>query len=277
VISESSSEARRPDVTGRLLEIGKDWQQRVRKLFDSPLDESATPLDIAQAVLDDVERHVQPVGRGRRAFPYTHLAVRVRQATLDPVPLETAFDGFGHRIQDRLRELRCEMPRTIAVDVICLDEAPAGWPAGRLFIVDYTKQPIEASAEPSAASAPILKVAVLKGSAASESYSLGDAVISIGRSPEAIDEAGRVRRNDIAFLDAVDGVTETVGRAHAQLRFDAAAGVYRLFDQGSSNGTSIMRNGTTIAVPPHDPRGVGVRSGDEIRLGRAAIRVVIER
>jgi hypothetical protein len=264
-------------VTGRLLDIGKGWQQRVRKLFDSPLDESATPLDIAQAVLDDVERHVQPVGRGRRAFPYTHLAVRVKQATPDPVPLETAFDAFGQRVQDRLRELRCEMPRTIAVDVIRLHEAPSGWPANKLFAVDYSKQPIEPAADTCVDSAPALRITVLKGSAAAESYSLGDTVISIGRSPEAIDGAGRVRRNDIAFLDTVDGVTETVGRAHAQLRFDPAARLYRLFDQGSSNGTSIIRNGTTIAVPPHDPRGVGVRSGDEIRLGRAAIRVAIER
>lgn len=264
-------------MTGRLLEIGKDWQHRVRKLFDSPLDESATPLDIAQAVLDDVERHVQPVGRGRRAFPYTHLAVRVRQAAPDPVPLETAFDGFGSRIQDRLRELRCEMPRTIGVEVICLNETPAGWPSDRLFAIDYTKQPVDQRAAPVAASTPVLQVTVLKGSSEAESYALEEAVISIGRSAEAIDEAGRVRRNDIAFLDAVDGVTETVGRAHAQLRFDAEAGVYRLFDQGSSNGTSILRNGRTIAIPPHDPRGVGVRSGDEIRLGRAALRVVIDR
>jgi pSer/pThr/pTyr-binding forkhead associated (FHA) protein len=264
-------------VTARLLEIGKDWQQRVRKIFDAPLDESATPLDIAQAVLDDVERHVQPVGRGRRAFPYTHLAVRVRQATPDPVPLETAFDGFGHRVQERLRELRCEMPKTIAVEVSCLEEPPAGWPSDRLFAVEYSKTSIEAAADTSIVSAPALQITVLKGSAAAESYNLGETVISIGRSPEAIDEAGRVRRNDIAFLDTLDGVTETVGRAHAQLRFDPATGIYRLFDQGSSNGTSIIRNGTTIAVPPHDPRGVGVRSGDEIRLGRAAIRVVIER
>jgi pSer/pThr/pTyr-binding forkhead associated (FHA) protein len=169
------------------------------------------------------------------------------------------------------------MPRTIVVEVICLNDPPAGWPSDRLFTVDYTKQSVDPPAEPVAGSTPVLQVTVLKGSAEAESYALGDAVISIGRSAEAIDEAGRVRRNDIAFADTIDGVTETVGRAHAQLRFDVEAGVYRLFDQGSSNGTSILRSGTTIAVPPHDPRGVGVRSGDEIRLGRAVLRVVIDK
>ncbi len=33
--------------------------------------------EIAQAVLDDVERQVQPVGRGRRVFPWAALTVRV--------------------------------------------------------------------------------------------------------------------------------------------------------------------------------------------------------
>ena len=83
------------------------------------------------------------------------------------------------------------------------------------------------------------------------------------------------RRNRVAFLDARDGVTETVGRAHARLRFDAGSRSYRLFDDGSSNGTSIIRDGTTIAVPPRDPRGVRVQSGDEIQVGRALLRIEI--
>jgi pSer/pThr/pTyr-binding forkhead associated (FHA) protein len=85
-----------------------------------------------------------------------------------------------------------------------------------------------------------------------------------------------VRRNDVAFLDSVDGVTETVGRAHACFRCDQERGEYQIFDDGSSNGTWIVRKGTTILVPPKDPRGVRVESGDEILFGRAAVRVSIE-
>ena len=77
------------------------------------------------------------------------------------------------------------------------------------------------------------------------------------------------------YQSLVDGVTETVGRAHARLRFDPAAREYRLFDDGSSNGTSIIRGGTTIAVPARDPRGVRVQSGDEVQVGRAVIRVML--
>ena len=50
-----------------------DLQSRLKKFFDTTLDAAATPLEIGQAVLDDVERRVEPVGRGRRVFPYTRL------------------------------------------------------------------------------------------------------------------------------------------------------------------------------------------------------------
>jgi hypothetical protein len=101
-------------------------------------------------------------------------------------------------------------------------------------------------------------------------------MISIGRTAEPIDASGRIRRNHVAFLDEIDGTTETVGRAHAHLRFDATAAECRLFDEGSSNGTSIIRGGSAIQVPARDPRGVRIQSGDEIQLGRALIRVSID-
>ena len=36
---------------------------------------------------------------------------------------------------------------------------------------------------------------------------------------------------------------------------------------------AVLRGGEEIAVHRRDPRGVRVRSGDEIRLGRALLRV----
>ena len=67
------------DVT-RLAGFGRDLQSRLRQYFEAPLDGDASPLEIGQAVLDDVERRVQPVGRGQRVFPYTQVVVRVLAA-----------------------------------------------------------------------------------------------------------------------------------------------------------------------------------------------------
>ena len=76
------------------------------------------------------------------------------------------------------------------------------------------------------------------------------------RTPEPSDAFGVVRRNHVAFLDVRDGTTETVGRAHARLQFDPASGHYLLFNEASSNPTSIVRAGKDrvcgMSVDRHD-------------------------
>ena len=264
----------------RLAGFGKDLHSRLRTFFDTPLDANATPLEIGQAVLDDVERQVQPVARGRRVFPFVGLVIRVRTAPASSAAMMAAFEDFAARVRERLAEVRCESPQRLDVDLECLDASPASWPATRVFDVTYVAD--EASAKgsvrgtPTALATPLVHVTVIAGAAVESSWHFSEGTVSIGRSADPADELGYVRRNRIAFLDVVDGINETVGRAHARLRCDAAAREVRLFDEGSRNGTSILRDGDVIAVHRRDPRGVRLRSGDEIRLGRALLRVEIE-
>ncbi|HSC28975.1 MAG TPA: hypothetical protein VLD67_16995 [Vicinamibacterales bacterium] len=257
----------------RLVRIGRDVQSRIRRLFDSPLEPDATPLDICQAVLDDIERRVQPSGRGCRLFPYARLVVRVRSTAADRAAVEAAFAGLEGRIRERLAELRCEPPKMLDARVVVLRKAPADWPPDRLFSVEYQQShalPAGDSTSPSA-----VHITIVKGAASRRAYSFADRMIAIGRTAAVTGGDGRMRRNRVAFLDTVDGVTETVGRAHAHLEFDPRSREYRLFDDGSSNGTAIVRQGESIRVPPRDPRGVRVCSGDEVQVGRAVLRIVI--
>ena len=257
----------------RLAGIGKDLHARLRRYFEPPLDEHATPLDINQAVLDDVERRVQAVGRGRRVFPYAQVVISVLASDEQRPGIEAAFEDVAERIHERFAELRCDPAPALDVQLACVAEPLAHWRAGQRLAIEYVKPAASTSGPPSAAL--VLRAVVLKGTATEESYTFGGSTISIGRSADPTDGMGRVRRNRIAFVDVVDGVNETVGRAHARLRFDAAAGDYRVYDEGSSNGTSIVRDGEVIPVHRRDPRGVRVRSGDEIQVGRAVIRVEI--
>lgn len=264
-------------MTVRLLHIGKELQSRLKVFFDSSPGPDATPLEICQAVLEDVEFKVQPVGRGRRIFPYSRITVRLRQAETDRPGLEAAFNGMGARVRERLGELQCEAPDAIDVRVSFVKKAPAGWTSDQLFSVDYHSD-AETAAEPreKPPRSP-LHITILRGAATEEAYTFTEPNISIGRTADPTDGLGRVRRNRVAFLDTVDGITETVGRAHARLRLDPKTGEYRIFDEGSSNGTAIIRDGATIVVPPRDPRGVRVQSGDEVQVGRAVIRVSYEK
>jgi hypothetical protein len=266
-------------LAARIIDLTKAFQSRIKDFFDAPLDAAATPLEIVHAILDELERKVQPIGRGRRVFPYNRVVVRVGPTSVDRPALQVALDALGPRLRERLAELQAEAPSVIDVKVSLLKRPPAEWHHGQVFAVDCATE-----AEPVVAPAPHeapprwrVSVRVIKGAATEEVYRFAQPVIVFGRTAEPTDERGRVRRNDVVFQDAVDGVTETVGRAHARLQLDAEAGEYRLFNEASSNPTFIVRSGATLQIPPRDPRGVRVRSDDEIHLGRAVVQVTIDR
>lgn len=247
--------------------LGRDLQARLRTFLDAPLGPDASALEMAQAALDDVERQAQPAPGGRRVFPFSRVTVRVC-ATEDAWPsIEAVFEDFGTRVCARLAEVRCETPRGLEARVACQPVGDEG-PGVR---VEYERAPIAA---PTAAP-PLLRATVLRGAALQSAWAFSDGTVLIGRTTESTPEGTEAPRNRLVFSDARDGVTETVGRAHARVRFDAAAGAYRVHDEGSHNGTSILRAGEVIVVPRRDPRGVRLRSGDELQLGRALVRFEI--
>jgi hypothetical protein len=259
---------------GRLAEIGRDMRSRIRRLFDAPLEANATPLEIAHAVLEDIESRLQPAGRGVRVLPCARITIRLRPAA-DRAALDATFSRFEERVRARLLELGCEPPPGFEVKAAVMKKVPADWPESQLFAVDYhaNTAPARVEAAASTAAPATVHLTIVKGASPKKAYTFSEPLISIGRTADPTDDLGRVRRNRLAFLDTVDGVTETVGRAHARLQYDEARHQYLLFDEGSSNGTSIARGSTTIHVPARDPRGVRLASGDEIHLGRAVVRV----
>jgi hypothetical protein len=91
--------------------------------------------------------------------------------------------------------------------------------------------------------------------------------IHVGRTEEVLDDRRRlVRRNEVAIDE------QTVSRAHAHIEYDEAAGVFRLFDDGSSYGTSVLHRGRLVEVPKAGARGQKLASGDEIYFGQTRVR-----
>lgn len=268
---------RRAEVSPRLWQIGRDLQSRVRDFFEAAPDVNATPLELLQAALDELERKVQPAGRGRRLFPYDRIVIRIAQPGADAVAIDAIFAQLESRLRDRLNEVRCDAPASIVISVAVDPENAA--PGQTLLSVECSRE----TAGERPAPAPVsdrrfltLRVTVLKGQCAETEYVFEEPVVAIGRLAEATDAFGQTRVNDVAFLDIRDGVNETVGRAHARLQFDTETGYYHLFNEASSNPTSIVRAGKTLRVPPRDPRGVRIQSGDQLQLGRAVLRLTIE-
>jgi hypothetical protein len=253
-------------VTDQLWNAARTFTRRVRGFFDAPPDADAAPLELLQAALDELETKVQPSGRGGRVFPYNRIAVTVTQPAADRAAIEAVFGQLEVRLRERLTEVRCEIPATLAASVT-VSEGSDG--QGSVLRVDCTN---DADA---ARSIPELRLHVAKGQSDRSDYTFTGGIVSIGRGALPADALGRVRRNDVAFGDARDGVTETVARAHARVEFDPVARHYLIFNESATNPTFLLRGGRSLPVVPRDRRGARIVSGDELQLGRAIVEITI--
>jgi hypothetical protein len=244
----------------------------VRSFFDAPPAPSASPLEVLQAALDEIEKKVQPAGRGARVFPYTRVVVHVSQPDPDHAAIEAVFGQFDARVRERLAELRCDAPASLDASVVVSNDTGADVAVVR---VECSSQAASLTEARAVRTTPALRLRVVKGQSDAADYTFTGGVIAIGRGAEPADVLGRVRRNDIAFGDVRDGVSETVARAHARIEFDAAQRAYLLFNESSSNPTFLLRAGRSLRVAPRDRRGVRMQTGDDLQLGRAILRVEI--
>ena len=234
------------------------------------------PLEIVHAILDAVEREIQPAGRGKRAFPFNRIELSVVAPSREARGrLEGAFAGdtpLPARIMERLRSAGCSTPN-IVVSINYVPRAQKTWPA-REFDVAFARV-----AEPEVESAAVdskperLEVTVLRGVTEQRTYSFLATRIDLGRCAEVRDSRNRlIRTNHVAFTEGSGDVNQSVSRRHAHIAYESSTGYFRLHDDGSGHGTGIVREGRTVAVP-RGSRGVRLRSGDEIILGEARVRV----
>lgn len=263
----------------------QDVASRVGKAIDPPLTSDATPLDIQHAIVEAIEARAQPVGGGRRALPDAYVKVRIlAKDSAEQRALELVLTGLEARVLARLREVECDPPRGFYLEVGYVRRRPAGWASDQPMHVEYAAEaPSRAGREESqqdgaaGPAQPALLLTIVRGRATATVYTLREPRVRIGRSEAPVDDRGHARHNHVAFTEDDDAHSRTVGRGHAEIRYDAARHEYRVFDEGSANGTRVVRGGEVIAVPPRDPFGIAIRSADELEFGTAAVRVEIRR
>jgi pSer/pThr/pTyr-binding forkhead associated (FHA) protein len=119
-----------------------------------------------------------------------------------------------------------------------------------------------------------LTITIVSGTAEQATYVFTLPRVNLGRCAEVRDTLSRlVRANHVAFVD-VGTSNPSVSRRHAHIEFVEESRHYRIRDDRSAHGTSLVRNGRTVAVPAGS-RGIRLESGDEIVLGEARARVQI--
>jgi hypothetical protein len=254
-----------------------DLERRIDEILRGMLrssspDQKRELLEIHRALLEDVTAHVDSLRRGRQTFAFDQLNVRI----LLPDPAlrrsyELVFvegDVLARDIRLRLEDQRVELQVHLAVQVELVAELPPDV-AARGFDVHYgstpTPQPSEKVME--------VRLTVITGSAEQQQLCLNKKRIHLGRLAEVIDADGRLtRKNDVAFRDDGEAPNPSVSRAHAHIEFDPEKAVFRLFDDRSAHGTTVIRDGSVISVPQGASKGVALRDGDEIVLGQARLR-----
>ena len=210
-------------------------------------------------------------------LPHNHATISViAEDKDDRAALDAALEDVADAVRARLVEIRCQVPSGFHVDVHYLKKPKAGWRPEQRFAVEFDSRTVTRAAPARGPSPPVLRVNVVRGQATQTSYTLSELHVRIGRTAAPTDHTGRPRHNHIVFVEEGDAHSATVGRAHASIQYDVARREYRLFDDGSHNGTRVLRSGTVINVVARDPVGVTIFSGDEVQLGTAAISVEID-
>src|SRR5262249_35667297 len=126
----------------------------------------------------------------------------------------------------------------------------------------------------STAQQQVLKLTTLRGVSEEPAYLFTMSRINLGRCREVRDNQNRlIRTNHVAFAETGDP-NLSASRNHAHIDCIGTRSEFRLCDDRSAHGTSLLRNGATIPVPSGS-RGVRLQSGDEIALGEVRLHVEI--
>jgi len=256
----------------RLIDKLRQWRR--------PWVAGTEPVEIHRALLEDIEAQVVAVGGGRRVFPFDRVEVKLLAATPEDTSRLQAIaqDGWDleREVKERLKANGARFPEGLAIPVEVTEQDGPEF-GGRRYALAFRKAALGEAEPPARAVRPLLRLAIVKGKAVRDDYDFTADRIFLGRLEEVLDAGGRVkRRNDVAFLEEGE-IEQTVSREHARIAWEPESNAFWLRDEGSASGTLLFRSGRSIEVSRHDRRGVRLENGDEIYLGRAALKVEIGR
>jgi hypothetical protein len=269
------------DIVGK----AKNLERKIARTLDAAVVElvgasASAPLEIVHAVLDRAEQEIVEGGRGRRLFPFNRITLHVvagareREARARMAAIVDGPPSLAERVRARLQAAGCNAP-TVTVAVAYASKAGKQWESPD-YHLEFAREEVPPSHVAAPAAAPRLKLTVVHGKAAQRAFVFTGGRIDIGRRSEVLDARQRVARtNHVAFDEEGPDANRSVSRRHAHVTYHESTREYRLQDDRSVHGTSILRNGRTVAVPAGS-HGVRLQAGDEILLGQARIKVGIE-
>jgi hypothetical protein len=241
--------------------------------------EPREPIEIVHAVLDAAAAQIQTAGRNRRVFPFNAVTVHVlagsKAARARAAAVFDSEPSLGARIEGRLRDAGCEPP-PVRVAVKYAAKPQAHWMLPECHVeFDREVAPEAPIADALASDPPRLDLTVVTGDAEKKSYAFTGGQINIGRRSDILDKRRRfLRVNHVTFSESESDINRSVSRSHAHIMWVPESGEYRVCDDRSAHGTSLIRGGRPVPVPGGS-RGTRLQNGDEIVVGQARMKVRI--
>lgn len=262
----------------------------------SGLSVDVQPLDLVRQIEREIERNKKIFINDETFVPHrlvvhlfapTSAKVEEYEALFNTSSFREWVESYikerGYKLLDRLRvTIECHQePQPEFKNRACWVEF--SWPQRGADPADYTVviDPKDhtriLSAEPGRGEVPVTaKLEVVSGEAYESPVAITRLITNIGRTENVLDNQTRrlLRVNHLAFKRAenAEAVNHTISRRHAHISF--AAGQFRLFDDGSQNGTRVQRGGSTLMVPKAtaSAEGVLLLDGDIVVVGRAKVK-----
>jgi pSer/pThr/pTyr-binding forkhead associated (FHA) protein len=212
-------------------------------------------------------------------FPYNVVRIHIRGVSGDDAAvLKSDFlrGYFEQEIRKSLARSNYRFPDDLAVEFNTTGDLPnerEEW-----LQVETESRPTSDAAAAALPRRPA-RLIVVKGSASPREILLNKERTNIGRTVEVYRAQGPSRRNDLAFTEETE-INRTVSREHAHILRVEKTGEYRLYNdrwyrrqkkEPGSCGLWINREGLSQEVHK-GARGVKLKPGDEIQLGRAIIK-----
>jgi len=261
-----------------LRRIEKSLDQRLRSIFSGGDEEPGAreAVELYRDALDQIASRATAGKRGERIFPFNLITIELRAEDAErKAVLETLFDPgqLGDDIRATLKEERVKPPEDLTVAV----KYPTDALVEMRVVCERAEPPQKAAAgkiaHPTVVEIVPARLVTITGVSSAAEFTLDRMRINLGREAEITDALGRaIRRNELFFPESAHEANPSVSRSHAHIRFDGSSGEWRIFDDGSSIGTTLFREGRRIDVPAHAGRGVALRPGDEIYLGQVRLR-----
>ena len=260
-----------------LRKIEKSLDGRLRSIFSggnsSAEPEGREAIELYRDAMEQVSQRAQVGRKGERIFPFNVITVELHADTPERrAMLEALFDAeqLKEDIRATLHEERVQLPGDLEVRLHYNAEAVVEM----RVLCEKQADPAPAAAIEAVPNAPKpARLIAVNGAASEPEYVPSSSRVNLGRDPDVTDNMGRlIRRNELHFPEALHEANGSVSRSHAHLAADPDSGDWRIFDDGSSLGTSLFRDGHRVEIPAHGPRGVLLRNGDEIYIGQVRLR-----